>query len=92
MISPEDIKLCSGQHTRFEDKCSSCGIYAAVAGATPAFLRANEVVGSDEFVRTDIEFGSGDEQHPLIICGERAAEILREAALKGIELAALKAA
>ncbi len=78
--------------TRFESRCSSCGIYAEVAGATPAFLRANEVIGPDEFVRTDIEFGSGDEQHPLIICGERAAEELRKAALKGLELDVVRAA
>ena len=50
------------RRTRFENQCGRCGQYEAVAGATPAFLCSPVDVGRDEFVWTDVEFGSGDEK------------------------------
>jgi hypothetical protein len=72
--------------TRFMLQCSECGIYKEVAGATPAFLVPPSNVGPMAFVRTDVEFGSGDEKSPLVICGEAAARVLQAADLSGLEL------
>ena len=70
--------------TKFENFCTKCSRYHDVAGATPAFLRfappPNELRG------TDIEFGSGDEQHPLLVVGSTLADELRAADLSGLDL------
>jgi hypothetical protein len=72
--------------TRFSDLCETCGQYESVVGVTPAFLKEGSVVSDMGFARTDLEFASGDEKSPLIICGDSAARILRKAKLKGLEL------
>ncbi len=71
--------------TRFEDLCTMCGQHGSVAGATPAFLRAPIDLAPDEFAWTDVEFGSGDEKQPLLICGETAGATLRRGRLRGLE-------
>jgi hypothetical protein len=38
---------------------------------------------------TDIEFGSGDEQHPLLVVGAKLADELRAAQLLGVDLHAV---
>jgi hypothetical protein len=76
--------------TRFERKCGVCHSYAAIAGAAPAFLIQPVTVAPLELVRTDIEFGSGDEQSPVVVCGERAASLLRDAALTGLDIEAVR--
>lgn len=40
----------------------------------------------DRLVRTDVEFGSGDEKTPLLLVGVRLGQELRAARLKGLEL------
>ena len=72
--------------TRFIKPCQYCGRYESVVGATPVFLRAGSEVDEREFVRTDLEFGSGDEKHPLLICGKAAAKAICDAKLKGLDL------
>ncbi len=72
--------------TAFEQKCDICGRYKYVTGATPAYLMPGSSVPPLGFVRTDVEFASNDEKHPLLICGDEAAKILRAAKLKGLEL------
>ncbi|HEX5745174.1 MAG TPA: hypothetical protein VFZ09_02960 [Archangium sp.] len=72
--------------TRFVKKCDACGQYESVAGAAPAFLVDGEAIGELAFARTDLEFGSGDERAPVFVCGARAAEALRGAKLKGMDL------
>lgn len=72
--------------TRFIDRCQYCGNYESVVGAVPVFLRAGSEVGEREVVRTDLVFGSGDEKHPLLICGSSAASIIASASLKGVDL------
>jgi hypothetical protein len=72
--------------TRFVDKCDACGQYESVVGAAPAFLTSGADVAEMGFARTDLEFGSGDEKSPVLICGDSAATALREAKLKGIDL------
>lgn len=73
------------RRTKFENQCSRCGQYEAVAGATPAFLCPPVDVARDEFVWTDVEFGSGDEKGPLLICGDVAGAALRREKLKGLD-------
>jgi hypothetical protein len=72
--------------TRFLKQCQECGHYESVVGARPVFLASNTVIPGRGFVRTDLEFGSFDEKHPLVLCGSEAAEVLRGANLKGLTL------
>lgn len=72
--------------TRFLKQCQVCGQYESVVGARPVFLTANAIVPARGFVRTDLEFGSFDEKHPLVLCGGEATEVLRGANLKGLTL------
>jgi hypothetical protein len=72
--------------TQFIKPCSRCGRFESVTGATPVFLRPGTNLQDHEFVRTDLEFGSGDEKSPLVICGEVAAADLSRARLKGLDL------
>lgn len=72
--------------TRFIKPCQECGRHESVVGATPVFLKSGSEVDEREFVRTDLEFGSGDEKHPLLICGKAAAKAIRDAKLKGLDL------
>lgn len=73
-----------GRGTVFEDRCPICGKYDSVAGATPAELKRGQRIDANEVVRTDLEFGSGDEQSPVLICGLEASQILRDSKLKGL--------
>lgn len=72
--------------SRFIKPCPRCGSYESVVGATPVYFKSNVEVAPSEFVRTNLEFGSNDEKSPLLICGEAAAESLKEANLKGLEM------
>jgi hypothetical protein len=73
------------RRTTFERRCRECDRFFVVAGATPVFLKVTEPL-PDTLHRTDIEFGTGDEQHPLIIIGPGLAEALRAASLTGVDL------
>lgn len=72
--------------TQFEKRCPDCGTYEEVAGATPAFLKAGAVVPANGFARTDLEFGSGDEKMPLVLCGDEAAHVLKGQRLRGLRV------
>ncbi|MFM7158957.1 MAG: hypothetical protein ACKO3P_01135 [Planctomycetaceae bacterium] len=74
------------RQTRFIKPCQSCGRYESVVGATPVFLKTGSEVSEREFVRTDLEFGIGDEKHPLLICGRSAENAIWEAKPKGLDL------
>jgi hypothetical protein len=63
-----------------------CGNWESVIGASPIFLKSCSVIGDREFVRTDLEFGSLDGKHQLILCGSGAAKVLAEAKLNGVWL------
>ena len=76
--------------TRFENFCRECGRYRDIAGATPAFLKP-PLPRPDELRRTDVEFGSGEEQSPLLIVGADLADELRGAGLSGLDLRAVAA-
>ncbi|HXJ49333.1 MAG TPA: hypothetical protein VNF91_09220 [Candidatus Acidoferrum sp.] len=72
------------RQTTFEDLCPECGRYRTVAGALPVFLLPGESIPPDRLVRTDIEFGSGAEQHPIVLVGSELAKAL--APLSGVAL------
>ena len=71
--------------TRFMKYCAVCGRHEEVAGATPAFLRNLRGPIGEGFYRTDVEFGSGREKHPLVIMGLATYPLLLKEKLKGLE-------
>ena len=54
------------------------------------YLQGGNEIDEREFVCTDLAFGSGDEKHPLLICGGVAANSLSVARLRGIDLVAIE--
>ncbi|WP_431123855.1 hypothetical protein [Flagellimonas flava] len=57
------------RHTKFIDYQEKCKRHDSVVGATPIFIKDNTPLQEGIF-RTDVEFGSGYEQSPLILIGE----------------------
>lgn len=76
--------------TRFLNPCTTCNHFESVVGATPVYLKTGTIIGVEEFVWTDLEFGSNDEKHPLLLCGAIAAAALRKAKLRGLDLNAIE--
>lgn len=77
--------------TRFEDYCPSCKKYFNVIGATPVFLRNISAPIAEGFFRSDLEFASGHEQHPLVIVGIKTAEAIKREAFEKVDLEAISA-
>jgi len=75
--------------TRFENYCDACRRFETVVGANPVFLKSQEPL-QNGFFRTDLEFGSGDEQHPLLLVGHETYERLRREKLKGVTFEGIK--
>lgn len=78
------------RQTSFEDFCNGCSRYRHVAGATPVFV-VGDIPLPDVLVRTDVEFGSNDERHPLLLIGRGVAAGLRAAELSGLNLRPIEA-
>ena len=76
--------------TRFMEYCSVCGQHESVVGANPVFLRNVRGPIGDGFYRTDLEFGSGREKHPLVIMGLATYPLLLKEKLKGVELSPIR--
>jgi hypothetical protein len=76
--------------TRFENFCTRCGSYFNIVGSHPIFLADVSTSLSDGFYRTDIEFGSGHEQHPIVLVGASTAAELRALNLRGMEFEAVE--
>lgn len=75
--------------TRFEKFCAGCERFRSVAGGTPAFVRAAAL--SEGVYRTDVEFGTDDERHPLVIVSPGVRDLLaRELADKGVHFEAVE--
>lgn len=72
--------------TRVSDPCSTCGQSAEVIGANPILLVEGAVIGERAIVRTDLEFGGGDEKGFLLLCGPMARLMLSKEKLKGVNL------
>jgi hypothetical protein len=69
-----------------ENWCPRCQRYRSVAGALPVYLLPGEVIPRDRLVRTELEFGSGNEQHPIVMAGSDLAKELLAASLTGLTL------
>jgi hypothetical protein len=76
--------------TRFERMCNRCGGYFDIIGSHPIFLAGVSTPLTDGFYSTDIEFGSGHEQRPIVIVGTQTAAELRALNLRGLELEAVQ--
>ena len=74
--------------TEFENLCPTCGQYESVTRTKPLTLKKRSVVPDMGFARTDLEFASDDEKHPLLLCGVSAGKMLKEAGLRGLEFEA----
>ncbi len=72
------------RRTRFEKFCNICGNYESVIGANPVFLKNVNTPLEDMFYRTDQEFGSGNEKHPLIIVGVETYKKMKREKFKGL--------
>ena len=72
------LSIPSDPKRGFGGFCDGCRCFTEVAGATPAFLVDPPVPLPDEILRTDIEFGTGDELRPLIVVGTGVAEALHQ--------------
>lgn len=72
--------------TRFEEPCPECGKFFNVVGATPVWLRNVREPIVDGVFRTDLEFGSGHEQSPLIIIGTETAAAIKDFGFEKVDL------
>lgn len=73
------------RETRFINYCDKCGRYNEVIGATPIFLKNITQPLNDGFYRTDLEFGSGSNKHPVIIIGVETYKKIKRERFKGID-------
>lgn len=71
------------RQTRLSDQCERCGRWRSVAGAHPVFLREPVPRGLS---RTDLSFGTGREQHPVLLADVASADVLAGLDLNGLEL------
>jgi hypothetical protein len=71
--------------SRFEKQCPVCGIYESVICPSEKLLEG-QTIPDRAFARSDLEFASNDEKHPLLFCGPAAGEVLKNANLKGLYL------
>lgn len=77
------------RETRFEDPCPTCKSYFNVIGANPAYLHGIKSPIKEGFFRSDLEFGSGHEQHPLILIGVETAKKLKDQGFRNYDLHAV---
>jgi hypothetical protein len=63
--------------TRFAKPCPDCGAFYEVIGARPVYLCGVDSPIEDGIYRSDLEFGSGPSQHPLIFVGVATVDLLR---------------
>lgn len=76
--------------TRFEDPCPTCGEFYNVIGANPVYLCGVTQPIEEGFFRSDLEFASGPEQHPLILVGIGTADKLRKQKFQKLDLKEVK--
>jgi len=65
------------RETRFKRYCTACRGYCDVIGANPIYLKGISGPLGEGFYRTDLQFASGPEQHPLIIVGPRTGQQIK---------------
>ena len=66
--------------TEFEDYCADCENFGAIAGATPAYLKAKP---EHDLSETDVHFGSGNGRSPLLIVSENFRSLLLKEEMVG---------
>jgi len=69
---------------KFEKFCNVCKRYYSITPAYPIILNEKNKVLKDSFYRTDIEFGSGNEQSPVIIIGIETWRKLKKNMFSGL--------
>ncbi|MBP5231832.1 MAG: hypothetical protein J6333_00325 [Planctomycetes bacterium] len=85
----EEVKFdAEKRKTRFINQCPMCGNFESIVGSSPVLLVAN-AIPENGFVRTDIEFGSLDEKHPLVLCGLHAGHVLKANKFAGLVMNAI---
>ena len=72
------------RQTRFGPRCPTCDRPESVAGATPVMLRSSDLPHG--LSRTDVEFGTGDEQHPLLLVDSSTAALLGQQSFACLDL------
>ena len=72
--------------TRFEHRCAACKGWFDVVGAHPIMLRDIDHPLTAGLFRTDLAFGSGHGQCPLIIVGLQTAAQIKAARLRHVDL------
>lgn len=72
--------------TIFSDQCEICGEYRQVAGSFPVFFMDPNEIPHKGFARSDIEFGSNQEKHSLLICSASVGKMLENQNLEGLDL------
>ena len=78
------------RETKFEEFNEECQMYNSVIGAHPICLKVNSPI-ENGFFRTDVKFGSGYEQSPIIIIGcstylKMKSEKFNDIAFEAIEM------
>lgn len=73
--------------SRFGERCRRCGQHAYAVGPGSSVRHPDRIEGNGIY-RSDVEFGDGDEKHPLVIVGDELGEALRS--LAGVVLHALE--
>ena len=68
---------------RFEKKCPECGRYESVVQPVESCLTGIDLPIMIGLFRTDLEFASGREKHPILVVGLETAELFRKEKLKG---------
>lgn len=71
---------------RFENRCPTCGQYESVIGPTYSCLKGITAPIETGIYRTDLEFASNREKHPLIIAGVQTAELIKKERMRGLVL------
>ncbi len=84
-IQAELVVALAPTGTRFEKQCPVCGIYESVICPSER-LKEGQALPDRGFARSDLEFASCDEKHPLLFCGPATGEVLKNANLKGLYL------
>jgi len=71
---------------RFERQCPNCGRYESVVEPVYSCLKGIDLPVMRGLYRTDLEFASGREKHPILIVGLETADQFRKEKLKGVLL------
>ncbi len=78
-------------NTRFLKFCPACNRYESVVGIAPFCLKNIHMPLEDNFYRTNLEFGSGNEKNPGIIVGVDTYSKLKREQFTGLEYARIEA-